>query len=83
MEFLGLVGFDLFSNPEVISDLLPYSSNLEPPGNSTSEGLSKLNYGHIYGDCIELIDVRRPSPLWAGPFPRQGLLNCLRVEKSS
>lgn len=30
----------------------------------------------------KLIDVGRPNPLWVAPFPRQGILECVRVEKS-
>lgn len=32
---------------------------------------------------IKLIDVGRPSPLWAVTLPKQSLLNCRRVEKSN
>jgi hypothetical protein len=30
---------------------------------------------------IKLVDVGTPSPLWATPFPRQRVLNYMRVEK--
>lgn len=31
---------------------------------------------------IEVIDVGRPSLLWVAPFPKQGVLNYLRVKAS-
>lgn len=33
------------------------------------------------GGCLKLIDVERPSQPWVAPFPRQGVLNCIRMQK--
>lgn len=40
----------------------------------------ELAYEHFCGGCLNLLYLRRQSPLWETPFPRQGLLNCIRVE---
>lgn len=43
-----------------------------------------LPCGHIYGVVlIKLVDAGRHSPVWAGTFPRQEMLNCVRLEKWS
>ena len=31
-------------------------------------------------DCLELIDIGRTNPLWAAPFLRHGVLNCMSGE---
>lgn len=40
-----------------------------------------LACGHACIILIILIEVERPSLLWAAMFPRQRVLNCVRVEK--
>lgn len=33
------------------------------------------------GDCLKVIDMGKPSPLWVAPFPKQELLNCVREDE--
>lgn len=41
-----------------------------------------LACGHAYGGLFSLLtEVGRASPLWVGPFPRQGILDCLSAER--
>lgn len=45
--------------------------------------LDRLACELVYDVLSSLLKhMRRPSPLLAAPFPRQGILNCLREEKS-
>jgi hypothetical protein len=39
--------------------------------------------GMTVRDCIKLIDVRTPSPVWAVLFPSRRVINSIRKEKAS
>lgn len=32
---------------------------------------------------VEFIGLGRPSPMWVAPFPKQGVLNYVRVQRST
>lgn len=61
--------------------------NLPQPGitweKSLSEELSTLGWSVRMSmkDYLKIIGVERLSPLLAAQFPRQGVFNCIRLEK--
>lgn len=64
------------------------SFNLNHPGRKFKWGGGYLHWVDLWSRLwglvlMKLIKVGIPSPLWSAPYPRQQILNCVRVEKSS
>lgn len=55
-------------------------------GESSTKGLFSLHFLvglSVKSSLAKLADVGEPSPLWVAPFPRQSVLSCVRMDKSS
>lgn len=63
-------------------DVTGFSCQLDT-GKTVSVGIvyTALHGGKVCEDCLKVIDVGRPSSLWAASFPRQGVLNYITAEK--